>query len=119
IPAGYASHTGYQYDSISRVAGQRELAPPSKFSKDGGFRNNVFKGMSVLVSYINILYRALKPRESKRLQAAGQWSISALGGVGVGFCRLGFRSFADGRQPLLLLSPRVGAQAGLAPVLRK
>jgi hypothetical protein len=30
------------------VAGQRELAPPSKFSKDGGFRNNVFNGMSVL-----------------------------------------------------------------------
>src|SRR6476661_10631175 len=81
IPAGYASHTGYQYDSISRVAGQRELAPPSKFSNDGGFRNNVFKGMSVLDSYINILYRALKPRESKRLQAAGQWSKGALGGV--------------------------------------
>src|SRR6267154_6271226 len=47
IPAGYASHTGYQYDSISRVAGQRELAPPSKFSKDGGFRNNVFRGMVI------------------------------------------------------------------------
>src|SRR5215472_8721086 len=45
IPAGYANHTGYQYDSISRVAGQRELAPPSKFSNDGGFRNNVFKGI--------------------------------------------------------------------------
>jgi hypothetical protein len=37
--------------------------------------------MSVLDSYINILYRALKPRESKRLQAAGQWSKGALGGV--------------------------------------
>jgi hypothetical protein len=24
------------------VAGQRELAPPSKFSKLGGFNNNVF-----------------------------------------------------------------------------
>src|SRR5215469_14787782 len=46
IPAGYASHTGYQYDSISRVAGQRELAPPSKFSNDGGFRNKVFNGIS-------------------------------------------------------------------------
>src|SRR5215467_13158701 len=45
MPAGYASQTGYQYDSISRVAGQRELAPPSKFSNDGGFRNNVFNGM--------------------------------------------------------------------------
>src|SRR6516225_1620411 len=41
-PAGYASHTGYQYDSISRVAGHRELAPPSKFSKLGGFSNKVF-----------------------------------------------------------------------------
>src|SRR5208337_906010 len=45
IPVGYASHTGYQYDSISRVAGQREPAPPSKFSKEGGFRNSVFKGI--------------------------------------------------------------------------
>src|SRR5512140_2801257 len=45
IPAGYASHTGYQYDSISRVAGQRELAPPSKFSKEGGFKNRVLSGM--------------------------------------------------------------------------
>src|SRR6266403_661932 len=41
-PAGYASHTGYQYDSISRVAGHRELAPPSKFSKLAGFNNTVF-----------------------------------------------------------------------------
>jgi hypothetical protein len=41
-PAGYASHTGYQYDSISRVAGHRELAPPSKFSKLGGFNKTVF-----------------------------------------------------------------------------
>src|SRR2546427_13025214 len=41
-PAGYASQTGYQYDSISRVAGHRELAPPSKFSKLGGFNSNVF-----------------------------------------------------------------------------
>src|SRR3954471_10557996 len=45
MPVGYASQTGYQYDSISRVAGQREPAPPSKFSNDGGFRNNVFKGI--------------------------------------------------------------------------
>src|ERR1700683_318370 len=42
MPAGYVSHTGYQYDSISRVAGQREPAPPSNFSKLGGFNNNVF-----------------------------------------------------------------------------
>src|SRR5580698_6636091 len=42
IPAGYVSQTGYQYDSISRVAGQREPAPPSNFSKLGGFKNNVF-----------------------------------------------------------------------------
>src|ERR1700722_7137230 len=45
MPAGYASHTGYQYDSISRVAGQRELAPPSKFSNEGGFKSNVFSGI--------------------------------------------------------------------------
>src|SRR6266849_11215775 len=42
MPAGYVNHTGYQYDSISRVAGHRELAPPSKFSKLGGFNSNVF-----------------------------------------------------------------------------
>src|SRR4029453_8417605 len=42
MPAGYASQTGYQYDSISRVAGHRELAPPSYPSKLGGLRNNVF-----------------------------------------------------------------------------
>src|SRR5262245_3438409 len=47
IPAGYVSHTGYQYDSISRVAGQRELAPPSYPSKLGGFRNNVFMRRSL------------------------------------------------------------------------
>src|SRR6266446_6033293 len=47
-PAGYASHTGYQYDSISRVAGHRELAPPSKFSKLGGFNNNVFITSGIL-----------------------------------------------------------------------
>src|SRR6266436_7963661 len=45
IPAGYVSQTGYQYDSISRVAGQREPAPPSKFSKEGGFKNRVFNGI--------------------------------------------------------------------------
>src|SRR5277367_6292913 len=48
IPAGYASHTGYQYDSISRVAGHRELAPPSKFSKLGGFSNNVLITSGIL-----------------------------------------------------------------------
>src|SRR5258708_20798524 len=45
MPVGYASQTGYQYDSISRVAGQREPAPPSKFSNEGGFKNSVFKGI--------------------------------------------------------------------------
>src|SRR6266849_5009229 len=48
IPAGYVNHTGYQYDSISRVAGHRELAPPSKFSKLGGFNNNVFITSGIL-----------------------------------------------------------------------
>src|SRR5215831_11169946 len=42
MPAGYASQTGYQYDSISRVAGQREPAPPSNCSKLGGFIKSVF-----------------------------------------------------------------------------
>jgi hypothetical protein len=36
------SHAGYQKDSVSRVAGQRAPAPPSKFSKLGGFRKSVF-----------------------------------------------------------------------------
>src|SRR6516225_7241242 len=48
IPAGYASQTGYQYDSISRVAGQRELAPPSKFSKLGGLSRTVFITSGIL-----------------------------------------------------------------------
>src|SRR6266699_4311668 len=47
-PAGYASQTGNQYDSISRVAGHRELAPPSKFSKLGGFNSNVFITSGIL-----------------------------------------------------------------------
>src|SRR6185437_5634617 len=51
MPAGYVSHTGYQYDSISRVAGQRELAPPSKFSNEGGFRKSVFRGIDILVHF--------------------------------------------------------------------
>jgi hypothetical protein len=29
------------------VAGQRELAPPSKFSKEGGFRKIVFRGIGI------------------------------------------------------------------------
>src|SRR5271168_2335093 len=48
IPAGYVSQTGYQYDSISRVAGHRELAPPSKFSKLGGFNKSVFITSGIL-----------------------------------------------------------------------
>jgi len=35
------------------VAGQRELAPPSKFSNDGGFKKSVFNGMFLRV-YTNI-----------------------------------------------------------------
>src|SRR5215472_4824927 len=48
-PAGYVSHTGYQYDSISRVAGHREEAPPSKFSNEGGLRKSVFRGIGILI----------------------------------------------------------------------
>src|SRR5204863_6710137 len=48
MPAGYVSQTGYQWDSISRVAGQRELAPPSKFSKLGGFNSKVFITSGIL-----------------------------------------------------------------------
>jgi outer membrane lipoprotein-sorting protein len=56
IPAGYASHTGYQYDAISRVAGHRELAPPSNPSKDGGFNSNVFmKPMKFLAFQTKII----------------------------------------------------------------
>src|SRR6202021_3800262 len=51
MPAGYASQTGYQYDSISRVAGQRELAPPSKFSKEGGFRRSVLRDIIISSVY--------------------------------------------------------------------
>src|SRR5208282_729065 len=54
IPVGYASQTGYQYDSISRVAGQREPAPPSKFSNEGGFKNSVFNGILVSL-YLSIV----------------------------------------------------------------
>src|SRR5580698_606670 len=50
-PAGYVSQTGYQYDSISRVAGQRLLAPPSNFSKEGGFKNSVFKGVVIVFDF--------------------------------------------------------------------
>src|SRR5438067_13109721 len=50
MPAGYASQTGYQYDSISRVAGQRELAPPSNLSKEGGCRKSVFKGIRMILT---------------------------------------------------------------------
>src|SRR5438105_5143683 len=59
MPAGYVSHTGYQYDSISRVAGQRLLAPPSNFSKEGGLRNSVFKG--VVIASI-LAFRAAQSR---------------------------------------------------------
>jgi hypothetical protein len=34
------------------VAGQRELAPPSKFSKEGGFRKSVFRGFIAVVKFI-------------------------------------------------------------------
>src|SRR5208337_97002 len=60
IPVGYASQTGYQYDSISRVAGQREPAPPSKFSNEGGFKNSVFNGISVSL-YFSILANTQTP----------------------------------------------------------
>src|SRR5215470_17943243 len=62
IPAGYDSHTGYQYDSISRVAGHRELAPPSKFSKLGGFSRIVFNTSGILhpqLVFLAILIRIL------------------------------------------------------------
>src|SRR5271170_1334552 len=62
IPAGYASQTGYQYDSISRVAGQRELAPPSKFSNEGGFRNSVLRGI-----YLISVYHPGDPGKGSRL----------------------------------------------------
>src|SRR3984957_2518653 len=39
--AGWASQVGYQYERISRFAWYLAPAPPSKPSKDGGFRNSV------------------------------------------------------------------------------
>src|SRR5215813_5813171 len=39
--AGWASQVGYQNERTSRRAWYREPAPPSKPSKDGGFRNKV------------------------------------------------------------------------------
>ena len=43
MPAGVREpHRVHRYDSISRVAGHRELAPPSYPSKLGGLRNGVF-----------------------------------------------------------------------------
>src|SRR5271166_2360311 len=71
IPVGYASQTGYQYDSISRVAGQREPAPPSKFSNEGGFKNSVFNGIFVSIHF-SIPGRPKAPLEATiqvRLQA--------------------------------------------------
>ena len=41
IAAGWASHVGYQYERISRVAWYRAPAPPSKPSYEGGFRKSV------------------------------------------------------------------------------
>src|ERR1700722_15161937 len=38
--AGWASQVGYQYERISRFAWYLAPAPPSKPSKDGGFRNS-------------------------------------------------------------------------------
>src|SRR6478752_10765704 len=86
IPAGYASHTGYQYDSISRVAGQRELAPPSKFSNDGGFRNKVLRGIFVQGLY----YHPFLPANPKIIQVvtgSSQRSKAALGGYRVNLHR--------------------------------
>src|ERR1700722_7516432 len=48
-PGGKVSQTGHQQDAISRVAGQRELAPPSKFSKLGGFNSSVFKTSGIML----------------------------------------------------------------------
>jgi hypothetical protein len=68
--------------------------------------------MSVLDSYSNILCCALKPRESKRLQAAGQWSINALGGVG--WVLSGVTWSADGHHPYCSCRHWLGAQVRCA-----
>src|ERR1700687_4672253 len=75
MPAGYESHTGYQYDSISRVAGQRELAPPSKFSKLGGFNNNVFITSGILHPQASVNELALSNHWLLRLGM--QWKARA------------------------------------------
>src|SRR6266852_6078653 len=83
IPAGYVNHTGYQYDSISRVAGHRELAPPSKFSKLGGFNSNVFITSGILHPQLRLV-RSCRPSGRRRaqrricLRGAPQRSASSL-----------------------------------------
>src|SRR5438270_7042794 len=96
MPAGYASQTGYQYDSISRVAGQRELAPPSKFSKEGGFKNSVFKGMLL----ISISYHLLTCRSAQHP------TFRTLAGAGVG------REVASGERRIHAFSREIGARRG-------
>src|SRR5437899_2037815 len=80
MPAGYASQTGYQYDSISRVAGQRELAPTSKFSNDGGFKKSVFKGM-FLKFYTTTPFLPSNALIFKLLEVRVEWASGAASGV--------------------------------------
>src|SRR5215469_11252980 len=42
MAAGWASQVGYQKERTSRRAWNRDPAPPSKPSNDGGFRNKLF-----------------------------------------------------------------------------
>src|SRR3954467_5160420 len=78
MPAGYANHTGYQYDSISRVAGQRELAPPSNLSKEGGCRKSVFKGIPMILPErpdITLQGKRLRTGLSKSSQQIGSSTV--------------------------------------------
>jgi len=64
--------------------------------------------------YINILSRELKSRESKRLQAAGQWSISALGGVQSDFVASALGLLATAIIPLASVATGSKGRASLA-----
>src|SRR6476660_4488087 len=118
IPAGYASHTGYQYDSISRVAGQRELAPPSKFSNDGGFRNNVFNGMSVLRFILTSFAAPYSPENPSGYKRRANGRLAHWAARGLRSCRCvpePLSVCADGPSSFCSRSHGLGAQAGLAP----
>src|SRR6266849_2347527 len=94
IPAGYVNQTGYQEDSISRVAGHRELAPPAKFSKLGGVNSNVFITSGIL--HPQLLLRIVPPLGA---QACPEMHLPARSPSTVQY--LVYRSWHYGSKPYL------------------